>query len=71
MPQRIVFRPLYFNIYLNDLVLLLIDVGIYNFADDTTTYTSDKSLENVLKLLEKNSMLGICWFENNYIKLNR
>ena len=32
-------------------------IGICNFAVDTTTYTSDESLENVLKSLEKNSML--------------
>ena len=37
-----------FNIYLNDLFLFLKYVGICNFADDTTTYISDKSLENVL-----------------------
>ena len=30
----------------------------------------DESLENLLKSLEKNSMLAICWFENNYMKLN-
>ena len=41
-----------------------------NFVDDTTTYIFDESLENVLKSLEKNSMLAICWFENNYMKLN-
>ena len=40
-----------------------------NFAD-TTTYISDDSLENVLKSLEKNPMLAIRWFENNYMKLN-
>ena len=59
-----------FNIYLNDLFFFLKDVGICNFADDTTTYISDESLENVLKSLEKNSMLAIRWFENNYMKLN-
>ena len=62
--------PLLFNIYLNDLFFFLKDVGICNFADDTTTYISDESLENVLKSLEKNSMLAIRWFENNYMKLN-
>ena len=35
-----------------------------------TTYISDESLENVHKSLEKNSMLAIRWFENNYMKLN-
>ena len=38
--------------------------------DDNTTYISDESLENVLKSLEKNSVLAIHWFGNNYMKLN-
>ena len=70
MPQGSVFGPLLFNIYLNDLFFLLKFVDIRNFADDTTRYISDKSLENVLKSLEENSMLAISWFENNYIRLN-
>ena len=38
--------------------IFLKDVDICNF-DDTTTYISNKSLENVLKSLEKSSMLAI------------
>ena len=59
-----------FNIYLNVLFFFLKDVGICNFADETTTYIIDEKLENVLKSLEKNSVLAIRWFENNYTKLN-
>ena len=70
MPQGSVLGPLFFNFYLNDLFFFLKDVGICNFADDTTTYISDESLDNVLKLLEKNPMLAIRWFESNYMKLN-
>ena len=69
-PQGSVLRPLLFNIYLSDLFFLEKDVGICNFADNTTTYISDESLENVLKSREKNSVLAIRWFEDNYMKLN-
>ena len=62
---RSVLGPLLFNIYLNDLFSFLKDAGICNFADDTTTYISDKSLENVL-----NSVLALRWFQNSYMKLN-
>ena len=70
VPQGSVLGRLLFNNYQNDLLFFLKDIGICNFADVTTAYISDESLENVLKSLEKNSMLVIRWFENNHIKLN-
>ena len=65
-----VLGPMLFNIYLNDLFFFLKDVGICNFAEDTTTHISDGSLKNVLKSLEKNSLLAISWFESNYMILH-
>ena len=38
VPQRSVLGLSLFNIYLNDLFFFLKDVGICNFADDSTTY---------------------------------
>ena len=40
--QGSVLGPLHFNVYLNDLFFLLKDVGICNFADDTTTHILTK-----------------------------
>ena len=70
VPQGSVHRPLLFNIYLNDLFFSLKNINVCNFADDTTPYVCDKSIETVLKLLEENCEIALCWFENNYMKLN-
>ena len=54
IPQGSVLRPLLFSIYLNDLFFSLKNINLCNFADDTTPYVCDKSIETVLKLLEEN-----------------
>ena len=69
VPQGSVFGSLLFNIYLNNLFFFLKDIGICNFADDATTYISDEVLENVLKSLEKSSMLAIRWFEKKLYEI--
>ena len=70
VPHGFVLGPLLFNIYLNDLFFSLKNINVCNFADDTTPYVCDKSIETVLKLLEGNCEIALCWFENNYVKLN-
>ena len=52
--QTSVLRLLLFNIYLNYLFFFLQAIGICNFADDTSTFVRDETLESVLDKLEGN-----------------
>ena len=66
--QGSVLGPLLFDIYLNSLSFFLQDINICNFANDTTSFVCDETLESVLDKLEGNSELAIFRFENNYMK---
>ena len=68
VPQSSVLGPLFFNIYINDLLLSIQDTDICNYADDTTIYACDDNLDNVIARLENDSIIH--WFADNFMKLN-
>ena len=65
--QGSLLAPILFSIYLNDLFFLLNDIGICNFADNTTVYMCDVNLKSIVRKLED---LAVTWFGKNYMKLN-
>ena len=62
--------PIFFNIYINNILFALKGIDIFNFADGKTPYVCDSNLKSVLEPLEHNSEPAIAWFEMNYMKLN-
>ena len=62
-------RPILFNLNINDLFYFL-TCDICNFADVTTPYVCNSSLEYVPEKLEGYSALAMKWFEINKMKIN-
>ena len=62
--------PLLFIIFMNDIHLLPVYSNIILFADDTTIFTSHKSLKFLKYTLEHDLSLMMNWFKANTLSLN-
>ena len=67
--------PLLFNIcidyiYSNNMLYLMEDAEICNYADDTTIYVVSNKIDDVVQRLEDSVAALLNWFPNNYMKLN-
>ena len=65
VPQRSILGPLLFNLFINDLFLLIERTNICNFADDNTLY-SWRTLENLRYYM----VTFFRWFNKNSMKAN-
>ena len=59
-----------FNIFINDLLLFKNEAKLANFADDNTIYAAKRDLNELLRLLEKESEVAIKWFNDSNVIVN-
>ena len=69
VPQGSVLGPLLFNLFINDL-FYIVKTDLCNYADDSTPYSCDLSLEVLMNKLECAIENSLDWFRSNGMKLN-
>ena len=62
VPQGSIFRPLLFNMYINDILT--------NYADDNTAYAINSDVDKLVGSLENDSFILIKWFSHNDLVMN-
>ena len=70
VPQGSILGPILFNIVINDLLFFVNEAKQANFADDNMIYAAKRDLNELLRLLEKESEVAIKWFSDNNMIVN-
>ena len=62
IPQGSMLGPLLFNIFLCELFFIMKETDFLSYADDNTPYRTADTVHEVIKLLERDSMMLFKWF---------
>ena len=70
IPQGSILGPLLFNIFINDIFMIIEQSDICNFADYNTFYSCEKSLTDIKENLVSDTKSILNWFRFNSLKAN-
>ena len=70
VPQGSILSPLFFNIFLNDMLWFVEKTDICNFADNNTIYSCAKSVHDVIENLQSDLEIALKWFKDNQMMAN-
>ena len=71
VPQRSTLGPILFNIFLNDLLEVLKNSDIHNFADDNTISVASKKRDTLPETLKNEFESAVNWSRNNSMIVNQ
>ena len=64
-------EPLFIKIFLCDMFFVMNGIDFASYADDNTPYVSSDSIEDVIRILENDSIKLFKWFSDNMMKANK
>ena len=68
VPQGSLLGSLLFNVFINDIFMLIEKSEICNFADDNTIYDCGGDLSNILENLKHDMKILLTWFRINSLQ---